>query len=77
MRMDDADPGPALALADEALELAVATGARDVEALALGVRGRTLATHGALDAGLASLRAGIELSDALGNLQGRLVGVAA
>ena len=77
MRMDDADPDPALALADEALALAVAIGARDVEALALGVRGRTLATHGDLDAGLASLRAGIELSELLGNLQGRLVGVAA
>ena len=77
MRMDDADPDPALALADEALALAVAIGAREVEALALGVRGRTLATHGDLDAGLASLRAGIELSESLGNLQGRLVGVAA
>ena len=76
MRMDDADPGPALALADEALGLALAIGAQDAEALALGVRGRTLATHGDLDAGLADLRAGIELADAMDNLHGRLVGVA-
>ena len=54
----------------------MATARADAEALALGVRGRTLATHGDLDAGLASLRAGIELADAIGNLQGRLVGVA-
>ena len=76
MRMDDADPGPALALADEALQLARAIGAQDAEALALGVRGRTRATHGDLDDGLADLRSGIALADAMGNLQGRQVGVA-
>jgi DNA-binding CsgD family transcriptional regulator len=76
MHMDDADPRPALDLAGEALGLSVAIGAQDVEALALGVRGRTLATHGDLDAGLADIRAGIELADAMGNLHGQLVGVA-
>ena len=69
-------PAPPLALAEEALRLATATGARNAEALALGVRGRILATHGDVDAGLASLRAGIEIADAIGNLQGRVVGVA-
>ena len=77
VHMDDADPALALALADEALGLAVAIGAQDAEALALGIRGRTLATHGDLDAGLADLRAAIALADATDNLQGRLVGVAA
>ena len=76
VRMDEADPAPALALAGEAIAMARVSGAADVEALALGVLGRTQATHGRVDEGLASLRQAIALADAVGSLQGRVVGVA-
>ncbi|MEW6225919.1 MAG: AAA family ATPase [Chloroflexota bacterium] len=77
MRMAEAEPGPALELADRAIRAARELGARDVEAIALGVRGRTLATHGQVDEGLASLRSAVAIADELHNLQGRLVGEAA
>lgn len=77
MGMDASDPAPALALADEAIRAGRALGAPDIEAIALGVRGRTLAMHGRVDEGLASLRAAVAIADALENLQGRLVGEAA
>jgi DNA-binding CsgD family transcriptional regulator len=77
MRMAEADAGPALELADRAIRAARELGARDVEAIALGVRGRTLATHGHIDEGIASLRAAVAIADDLHNLQGRLVGEAA
>ena len=76
VRMDEADPTPSIALAEEALAMARAAGAPDVEALALGVLGRTLATHGRVDEGLARLREAIALADAVGSLQGRVIGVA-
>ncbi len=76
MRMDDADAEPALALAESAIRAARELGALDIEAIALGVRGRTLALHGRVDEGLADLRAAISIADAIGNLQGRLVGEA-
>ena len=44
MRTDEADPRPALALADAAIEIARSVDAEEVEALALGVRGRALAS---------------------------------
>jgi hypothetical protein len=74
VRMEDADPSPVLALTDEALAAARSIEATDVEALALGVRGRTLAMHGRVDEGVADLRAAVRLADGLGSLQGRLVG---
>jgi DNA-binding CsgD family transcriptional regulator len=76
MRMDEADAGPALGLAAEAIRAARDLGAPDVEAIALGVRGRTLAMHGRVDEGLADLRAAVAIADQLHNLQGRLVGEA-
>src|SRR3954452_13657871 len=76
LRMDEADPGPALALAHRAVELSQASGARDVEALALGVLGRTQATHGEVDEGLASLREATAVAEEVGSLQGRVMGVA-
>ncbi len=76
MRMDDADAGPALALAEEAIRAGRDLGAPDVEAIALGVRGRALAMHGRVDEGLADLRAAVAIADQLHNLQGRLVGEA-
>ncbi len=77
MRMDEADPGPALALADAAIRASRAIGAPDIEAIALGVRGRTLSIHGQVDEGLASMRAAVRIADGLDSLQGRLVGGAA
>lgn len=76
MRMDEADAGPALALADDAIRAARDLDAPDIEAIALGVRGRTRALHGEVDAGLADLRAAVAIADRIENLQGRLIGTA-
>ena len=76
MRMDEADPGPAMDLAETALRQARDAGAADVEALALGIQGRILATHGRVDDGIASLREALAIADALGALQGRMIGQA-
>ncbi len=76
MRMDEADPGPAMDLAETALRQARDAGAADVEALALGIQGRILATHGRVDDGIASLREAVAIADALGSLQGRMIGQA-
>ena len=54
--------------------MARAAGSPEVEALALGVRGRTLAMHGRVDDGIESLRAAVAIADAVGNLHGQVVG---
>jgi DNA-binding CsgD family transcriptional regulator len=76
VRMDEADPAPAIALAEEAVELARSAGVRDVEALAVGVLGRILATHGRVGEGLDRLREAVAVAEAVGSLQGRVMGVA-
>ncbi len=76
MHMDDADPARALELAGTAIRAARRLRATDIEAIALGVRGRTQAVHGRVDAGLADLRAAVAIADEIQNLQGRLVGMA-
>jgi DNA-binding CsgD family transcriptional regulator len=77
MHMDDVDPARALELAGTAIRTARRLRATDIEAIALGVRGRTLAMHGRVDEGLADLRAAVAIADDIRNLQGRLVGMAA
>ena len=74
IRMDEPDPAPALELADTAADMARAAGSPEVEALALGVRGRALAMHGRVDDGIESLRAAVAIADAVGSLQGQVVG---
>ena len=76
MRMDEADPRAAEDLAEEAIGIARRVGALDVEALGLGILGRSLATHGRVDEGIANLRAAVGIADRIGNLQGRMVGLA-
>ena len=74
MHMDEPDPAPALDLADAAAGMARTAGSAEVEALALGVRGRTLAMHGRVDDGIESLRAAVAIADAVGSLHGQVVG---
>ncbi|HET7828383.1 MAG TPA: AAA family ATPase [Candidatus Limnocylindrales bacterium] len=74
--MEEADAGTALAMAEEARGIAMDAGAREAEALALGVRGRVLAGHGSVDDGVASLRQAVAIAEDIGNLQGWAVGVA-
>ncbi|HEY6569726.1 MAG TPA: AAA family ATPase, partial [Candidatus Limnocylindrales bacterium] len=76
MRTGEADPRAALDLAHEAIGIARAVGAPEIEALGLGILGRALATHGRVDEGIDSLRAAVGIADRIGNLQGRMVGLA-
>jgi hypothetical protein len=67
MRMDDADPGPALARR-RGHPAARDLGAPDVEAIAPGCAAAH-AMHGRVDEGLADLRAAMSIADQLRNLQ--------
>ena len=72
--LEGAEPATALDLAERAIGLARSAGARDVEALALGVRGRALAARGDVDGGLRDLRAAVQIAVELNSLQGVVVG---
>ncbi len=72
--LEGAEPATALDLSERAIGLARSAGARDVEALALGVHGRALAARGDVDGGLGDLRAAVQIAAELNSLQGMVVG---